>query len=98
MNNKGIGSMEGSPIIKLAAFSIIFAGVVYAKSIIAPFLLALFISIICIQLISWLEKKRIPKWLAIIIVILGLILLFSGFISVIGGTLTFFLSNVDHRG
>ncbi|MBK6283683.1 MAG: AI-2E family transporter [Draconibacterium sp.] len=57
---------------------IIFAGVIYAKVIIAPILLALFISIICIQPISWLEKKRIPKWIAIMIVILGLILIFSG--------------------
>ena len=40
---------------------------IYAKSIITPFLLALFISIICAQPISWLEKKRIPRWLAILL-------------------------------
>jgi len=95
MNMKGIGSIEGSPIIKIAALIVIFAGVIYAKSIIAPFLLALFISIICIQPITWLEKKRIPRWLAIVIVVLGLILFFFAFISLIGGTLTFFLGNVS---
>src|SRR5450759_3765135 len=95
MNNKIIGSMEGSPFVDIAALIIIFAGAIYAKSIIAPFLLALFISIICMQPITWLEKKRIPRWLAILIVILGLILLFSSFISLIGGTLSFFLSNVS---
>ncbi len=95
MNNKGMGLIEGSPIIKLAALIIIFAGAIYAKSIIAPFLLALFISIICMQPITWLEKKRIPRWLAIIIVILGLILFFSGFTFLIGRTLTFFLGNVS---
>jgi len=89
-----IRSIEGSPLLKLAALVIIFAGVIYAKAIIAPILLALFISIICIQPISWLEKKRIPKWIAIIVVILGLILIFFGFTSLIGGTLSFFLSNV----
>lgn len=86
---------KGSPLLKIAALVIIFAGVIYAKTVIAPILLALFISIICIQPISWLEKKRIPKWMAIIIVILGLILIFFGFISLIGGTLSFFLSNVS---
>lgn len=86
---------EGSPLLKIAALVIIFAGVIYAKTVIAPILLALFISIICIQPISWLEKRRIPKWMAIIIVILGLILIFFGFISLIGGTLSFFLSNVS---
>ncbi|MCX6285900.1 MAG: AI-2E family transporter [Bacteroidetes bacterium] len=95
MNSKSIGSMEGSPVIKVAALIIIIAGVIYAKSIITTFLLALFISIICAQPISWLEKKRIPRWLALIIVILGLIILFSGFAFLIGGTVSSFSSNVS---
>ena len=95
MNVKSIGTVEGSPIVKLAALVIIFAGAIYAKTILAPFLLALFISIICIHPITWLEKNKIPRWLAIIVVILGLILLFFGFASLIGGTLSFFLRNVS---
>jgi len=95
MNIKSIGSIETPHIVKLAALIIIFGGMIYAKSIIAPILLALFISIICMQPITWFEKKRVPKWLAIIIVILGLILLFIGFASLIGGTLSFFLNNVS---
>ena len=95
MNIKGIGSTNDSQLIKLAALIIIFAGVIYAKLIIAPFLLALFISIICMQPITWLEKKKIPRSFAILIVILGLILIFSGFVSLIGGALTFFLGNVS---
>jgi predicted PurR-regulated permease PerM len=95
MNNKSIGSIEGSPVIKLAALIIIFAGAIYARSIITPFLLALFISIICAQPITWLEKKRIPRWLAIIIVVLGMILLFCGFAFLIGGTLASFSGNLS---
>ena len=96
MNKKIIGSMEGSPIVNFAALTIIFAGVIYAKSIITPFLLALFISIICAQPISWLEKKRIPRWLAIVIVLTGLIILFSGFTLMIGGTLSSFSGNLSN--
>jgi AI-2 transport protein TqsA len=95
MNNKILGSIEGSPLVKIAALIIIFAGVIYAKSIITPFLLALFISIICAQPISWLEKKRIPRWLALIIVIIGLLVLFTGFGFLIGGTLSSFSSNLS---
>jgi AI-2 transport protein TqsA len=95
MNNKIIGSMEGSPIVNIAALTIIFAGVIYAKSIITPFLLALFISIICAQPISWLEKKRIPRWLALITVILGLFVLFSGFAFLFGDTLSSFSGNLS---
>jgi predicted PurR-regulated permease PerM len=95
MNLKRIGSTEGSSLVKIAALIIIIAGVIYAKSIITPFLLALFISIICVQPISWLEKKRMPKWLALIIVILVLIFLFFGFAFLIGGTLSSFSSNLS---
>lgn len=95
MNNQRFEFTGNSPIIKLASLIIIFAGVIYAKSIITPFILALFISIICAQPISWLEKKKIPKWLALIIVILGLILVFAGFAFLIGGTVSSFTGNVS---
>ncbi len=95
MNDKIKGSIEVSSLVYIAALIIIIAGVIYAKSIITPFLLALFISIICVQPISWLEKNRIPRWLALIIVILGLIVLFSGFTFLIGGTLSSFSGNLS---
>jgi AI-2 transport protein TqsA len=98
MSNNDIEVTKSSPVVKFAALIIIFAGVVYARSIITPLLLALFISIICIQPILWLEKKKTPRWLALIIVILGLILLFSGFSILIGGTLSSFSSNVSKYG
>ena len=94
MNIKGIGKQEGSPIVKVAAFIIVVAGMIYAKSIITPFLLALFISIICVQPVAWLEKKHVPRWIALLSVILGMVLLFSGFAYVIGGTLSSFSGNV----
>jgi len=95
MNIKRIESTERSPLVKIAALVIIFAGVVYAKTIITPFLLALFISIICEQPISWLEKRRFPRWLALIVVVFGLIFLFSGFAFLIGGTISSFSGNLS---
>jgi AI-2 transport protein TqsA len=95
MNNKIIRSMEGSTVVNIAALIIIFTGVIYAKTILCNFLLALFISIICAQPISWLEKKRIPRWLALIIVMLGFIILFSGFTLLVGETLSSFSNNLS---
>ena len=95
MNLKRIESTEGSPLVKIAALIIIFGGAIYAKSIITPFLLAVFISIICEQPISWLEKRRMPRWLALIIVIFGLIFLFSGFAFLIGDTVSSFSGNLS---
>jgi predicted PurR-regulated permease PerM len=39
--------------------------------------------------------KRIPKWLATILVLFGMIILFSGFAFLIGGTLSSFSGNVS---
>ncbi|MCX6224930.1 MAG: AI-2E family transporter [Bacteroidia bacterium] len=94
MNNKEVGSSGNSPLVPVAALVIIFAGVIYAKSIITPFFLALFISIICAQPIAWLENRKIPRLAAFLIVLAGLILIFTGFIFLIGGTLSSFSSNV----
>jgi predicted PurR-regulated permease PerM len=95
IKNKNIGYLKESPIIIIAALVIIFAGILFAKAIINPFLIAIFVSIICAQPISFLEKKKVPKWLALLIVILGLILFFSGFSFLIGGTLSSFSGNVS---
>lgn len=94
MNSKISGSSEGSTFVNIAALIIIIAGVIYAKSIITPFVLALFISIICAQPISWLEKKRIPRGIALIVVVLGMVVLFSSFGFLIGGTVSSFSDNL----
>jgi AI-2 transport protein TqsA len=98
MSTNDIGATKSSPVVKFAALIIVLAAAFYARSIITPFLLALFVSIICAQPISWLEKKKLPRWLALIIVILGLILIFSGFSFLVGGTITSFSGNVAKYG
>jgi AI-2 transport protein TqsA len=95
MSDKIIRSVKGSPLVSIAAIIIIFGGVIYAKSIITPVLLALFISIICAQPVTWLEKRKVPRWLALITVILGLVILFSGFAYLIGGAVSSFSSNLS---
>jgi AI-2 transport protein TqsA len=94
MKIRRIEPKETSPVIRVAALIIIFAGAIYAKTIITPFLLALFISIICAKPVSWLVTKRIPRWLALIVVIIGTVVVFSGFTFLIGGTISSFSGNV----
>ncbi len=82
-----------SAMLKIAAFIIILAGMIFAKSIIVPFLLALFISIICAQPIYWLESKKVPKGMAILIVLIGILSIFLGFGYLIGGAISSFTVN-----
>lgn len=64
----------------LASFIIVVAGMKAAESIIVPFLLAIFISIIASPPFFWLQRKGIPKGIALVIVILSFLI----FISLIG--------------
>lgn len=76
-----------------ASIVIIIAGVMAADSIILPIILALFISIICAQPILWLEKRKIPYGVAMLIVLVGLGLLFMVFGGIIGKSLARFSSD-----
>jgi AI-2 transport protein TqsA len=64
----------------LASFVIIIAGMKAAESIVVPFLLALFIAIIALPPFVWLQQKKVPKVIALLIIILC----FLAFIFLIG--------------
>lgn len=98
MNNKRFEALQISTVAEVAAFVIILAGMIYAKAIITPFLLALFISIICVQPLSWLVERKVPKTLALVMVMLGLFALFSGFSLLIGGTISSFSGKASKYG
>jgi AI-2 transport protein TqsA len=69
----------------LAAFVVIIAGMKTASELLVPFLLAAFIAIIAAPAIFWLEHRKVPSALAIIIVIAA-VLLFFGLIGTLIGT------------
>ncbi len=93
MRNNNSKTKQYSTILIIASFVIIIAGVMYAQSMITQILMALFISIICAQPISWLQKKKVPQGIAITIVLIGIISLFIGFGQLIGSSLSSFSEN-----
>ena len=75
----------------LAGFIIVIAGMKAASSILVPFFLAVFIAVICTPPLFWLQRKGVPKILAlvvILVVILGVGLFFA---TLIGSSLNDFL-------
>ena len=76
-----------------ASFIMIIAGVMYGSSLITQVLMALFISIICSQPILWLQKKKVPQGLSILIVFGLITIVFIGFGEVIGRSLSSFSEN-----
>ena len=78
--NKDISNLNKIPVVVVvASFVIVIAGLMQAISIVNPILMALFISIICAQPISWLQKKKVPQTLAVFIVLFLIVAVFIGF-------------------
>lgn len=82
------------PFLSVAGVIIIIAGMMQAKSILLPILLALFFSIISAQPIFWLKRKNVPYPLAVLLVLLGFLILFILFGGLIGNSLANFTDNV----
>lgn len=60
-------------LLTVAAFIVVIAGMNAAKAILVPFLLAAFIAIITAPPLFWLQRRGLPTWLAVLIVILGVL-------------------------
>jgi AI-2 transport protein TqsA len=71
----------------IASVIIIIAGFMSAQTVVLPIILALFISVIFAQPILWMEKRKVPYWLGMIIVLVGAGLLFVLFGGIIGNSL-----------
>jgi AI-2 transport protein TqsA len=92
---------ESSPIpqspgflLSAAAVVIIVAGMRAAQSLVVPFLLAGFISIIFAQPLIWLRSKGVPTWLALIIIVIAIACLGLFFAVVIGDSIATFTDNL----
>jgi len=93
MGDTKAGGLKISPILGFAAVIIVIAGLMTAKSIVIPILLALFISVICAQPILWLRHKKVPHGLAVLIILVIILLVFFGLGGLIGGSLSRFTKN-----
>lgn len=71
-------------LITAACFVILVAGMRAAGSILVPFLLAVFIAIICTPLLFWMQRKGVPDALAVLSILIGIIaiaLLLAAFVG-----------------
>jgi predicted PurR-regulated permease PerM len=56
-------------LLTLASFIVVVAGMKAASSLLVPFILALFISVICAPPLFWLQHKGVPKALALVLIL-----------------------------
>jgi predicted PurR-regulated permease PerM len=73
-------------LVSIAAFVVVVAGMNAARVILIPFLLAAFIAIISAPPLFWLQRKGLSTWLALLIVILGVLLIGLLMASLVGSS------------
>ena len=77
-------SRAASVLLTAAAFVVVVAGMRAAESIVVPFLLSIFIAIISAPPLFWLERKGMPRWLAMLIVVGAIIAVGIGVTALVG--------------
>lgn len=74
-------------LITVASFVIIVAGMRAAESILVPFLLSAFIAVIFTSPLFWLDRKGVPKVIAVLIVLAGIMVIGLILIVLVGTSL-----------
>ena len=79
-----------NPLWSTAALVIVIAGAKAAGSVVVPFLVAVFLAIICAPISGWLVRHRVPNVVAVLIVLVGLLALASAAGAVFAGSVNEF--------
>jgi len=83
-----------SPLVQFAAFVIIVAGMKASTVIIVPLLLAVFLSIICIPPLIWMQKHGIPSMIGILILMCSVIFIQVILVTLISSSIADFSKNI----
>ena len=81
-------------LVTLAAFIIVVAGMRAAGPILVPFLLAVFISVICAPPLFWLKNKGVPTSLSVLILVTGILVIGLAIAALAGTSVNSFSQNL----
>ena len=70
----------------MAAAVVVIAGLKLAQAILLPMIIALFVAILCAPLFTWLTRHRVPRLVAVLIIMVLVFLVVSGFGAVVGNS------------
>ncbi len=83
-----------SVLITFAAFVVVVAGLRAAEPIVVPFLLSIFLAIICAPPLFWLERRGLPKWLAMLTVISAIVVVALAITALLGNSINDFSRDI----
>lgn len=77
-----------------ASLVIVLAGLKAAEELLVPLVFAAFLAILTAPAVIWLEQKRVPPWLAVSIVLLGVLVALAGLGTILGGSVNSFVAAI----
>ena len=78
----------------VAALVIVIWGMREAAPLLVEILLSVFIAIVCAPSLYWLQRKGLPAWLSLVVVITAMLLVAFGFIVLMGSSISSFSANL----
>ena len=81
-------------LLTLASFVIVVAGMRAAQPLMVPFLLAIFIAIICTGPLHWLQSRKVPTGLAVLIIMLTVVAIGLTILTLVGTSVNDFTSSI----
>ena len=94
MEDNGKRTAKVPALLILASFVIVVAGMKAASSLLVPFFLAVFIAVICAPPLFWLQRKGVPKVIALVLILVAILVVGLLFGALIGPSLNDFLSSL----
>jgi AI-2 transport protein TqsA len=85
-----LGNHKSSAVVSLAAVIVIIFGMQMAKELLVPFLIAAFLALITVRPMLWLQQRRIPSFLAALIIVMSIMLLFAAVGAILGSSIADF--------
>ncbi|QSX28786.1 AI-2E family transporter [Shewanella cyperi] len=80
----------------MAFLIVILAGIKAASPIVVPFVLSVFIAVICNPVIVYLMRFRVPKWLAVMLLMLVIVLAGLWLATLVGSSVNEFSKQLPH--
>lgn len=78
----------------LAALVIVVVGLRHAQALLAPLIFSAFLAILSAPVVFWLRARRVPEFIAIAAVVLGVMGAMLGLASIVGGSINRFADSV----
>ena len=85
---------NGSAIITFAAVIVVIYGLQMAKVLLVPFLIAAFLALINVRPMLWLQQRRVPSFLAALMIVSAIMLLLAVVGAVVGSSIAEFTAKI----